>query len=217
MVGKVWSDYEEKYFWRTAISNSSKRVGIDLAKPERSWDQLAMDMQRAMGDNARREYTGTMLFEHYFQNVESQRRSPYAAVYVAEYLRRLNPNREPNDILRRAQYFRGNSSGSPSRRRPGRPSSTSIAAAAATRNNNAPNTRLDASGNPIAISPNSPVVLPLPDFNAPMPAATRGPANLEFAGVPWSPGSTRPIARDENEESLFVPQDDELEEGEIRQ
>ncbi|KAH9909611.1 hypothetical protein F4778DRAFT_712009 [Xylariomycetidae sp. FL2044] len=89
MGGKVWSDREEKYFWRTAISNSPKRAGIDRAKSEKSWEQLSRDMQISMGNHARRAYSGTMLFEHYFQNIESQRKSPNAVVYVREYLRKL--------------------------------------------------------------------------------------------------------------------------------
>ncbi|KAI0130054.1 hypothetical protein BJ170DRAFT_681527 [Xylariales sp. AK1849] len=88
MGGKVWSDKEEKHFWRVTIPRSAKRVGIDRAKSERSWASLARSMQLAMKEDARRTYTGTMLFEHYFQNIESQRRSPNAALYVREYLRK---------------------------------------------------------------------------------------------------------------------------------
>lgn len=61
MGGKVWSDTEERYFWRTAMSFSPKRVGIDRSKPEMSWPQLATHMQSAMGDEARRQYTETMM------------------------------------------------------------------------------------------------------------------------------------------------------------
>ncbi|KAI1138625.1 hypothetical protein F5Y05DRAFT_418863 [Hypoxylon sp. FL0543] len=96
MVGKVWSDLEERYFWRTAVSQSSKRAGIDRANGEKTWDQLASEMHRAMerqGD-VRRVYTSTMLFEHYFQNIEGERRSPNATAYVNEYLAKLGPNRE---------------------------------------------------------------------------------------------------------------------------
>ncbi|KAI1824170.1 hypothetical protein F4861DRAFT_539343 [Xylaria intraflava] len=88
MGGKVWSEAEERHFWRVAISQSPKRAGIDLAKSEKPWEQLAKEMQNAMGDEARRQYSGTMLFEHYFQNIESQRRSPNAALFVREYLAR---------------------------------------------------------------------------------------------------------------------------------
>ncbi|KAI1214714.1 uncharacterized protein F4807DRAFT_455165 [Annulohypoxylon truncatum] len=96
MVGKVWSDLEERYFWRTAVAHSSKRAGIDKANPEKTWDQLAYEMHRAMErlGQVRRKYTSTMLFEHYFQNIEGERRSPNAAAYVNEYLRKVGPERE---------------------------------------------------------------------------------------------------------------------------
>ncbi|KAI0009604.1 hypothetical protein F4779DRAFT_640416 [Xylariaceae sp. FL0662B] len=116
MGGKVWSDREEKHFWRVAVAQSAKRAGVDRAKSEKSWDQLAKEMQRALGDQARRDYSGTMLFEHYFQNIESQRRSPNAVIYVHEYLRKLGQNkpqpgpsgRTPNSsdpgLLRRGRH-----------------------------------------------------------------------------------------------------------------
>ncbi|KAI1458838.1 hypothetical protein F4805DRAFT_473832 [Annulohypoxylon moriforme] len=96
MVGKVWSDYEERYFWRTAVAHSSKRAGIDRANAEKTWDQLAYEMHRAMerAQHVRRNYTSTMLFEHYFQNIEGERRSPNAAAYVNEYLLKVGPKRE---------------------------------------------------------------------------------------------------------------------------
>ncbi|CAJ2507508.1 Uu.00g086940.m01.CDS01 [Anthostomella pinea] len=89
MGGKVWTFPEEKYFWRVAVASSPKRAGIDRAKAEKPWDQLASEMQRAMGHKAKRTYSGTMLFEHYFQNVESQRWSPHAAQFVNEHLGKL--------------------------------------------------------------------------------------------------------------------------------
>ncbi|KAK7745187.1 hypothetical protein SLS62_009900 [Diatrype stigma] len=88
MGGKTWSVQEEEHFWRVAVSSSPKRIGKDLAKPEKSWDLLAREMQRAMGREARRKYTPTMLFEHFFQNVETGRKSPNSVVYVMEYLAR---------------------------------------------------------------------------------------------------------------------------------
>ncbi|KAI0443588.1 hypothetical protein F4803DRAFT_574315 [Xylaria telfairii] len=95
MGGKIWSAAEERYFWRVAVRQSTKRVGIDLAKRGKSWDRLAADMQRAMGDSARRQYTGVMLFEHFFQNTEIQRRSPNAYVYVQEYLNKRDRSNSP--------------------------------------------------------------------------------------------------------------------------
>lgn len=61
MGGKTWSEKEEEYFWRVVVASSAKRVGTDLAKPEKSWDLLAREMQRSMGSQARRDYTPTML------------------------------------------------------------------------------------------------------------------------------------------------------------
>ncbi|KAI0599132.1 hypothetical protein F4775DRAFT_591582 [Biscogniauxia sp. FL1348] len=219
MVGKIWSDREEKYFWRTAVGYSPKRAGIDRAKPEKSWDMLAKDMQRAMGDNARREYTGTMLFEHYFQNIESQRKSPHAVVYVYEYLKKLGPHRQPPDMAKRAQYLNG-TSGTPARRGRGRPP----------KRDNSPSTPVATTSSasttaPIEMGPNGPVTTPLPDFNAPMPAVPQGPNRLIEPGVfSTAIDSTTDVQREEEEEeeeSLFVkPYDNEeleekLEEGEI--
>ncbi|RYP29135.1 hypothetical protein DL767_006905 [Monosporascus sp. MG133] len=96
MGGKTWSEKEEHYFWRVIIAHSPKRAGVDRAKPEKSWDLLAQEMQRAMGSEARRDYTGTMLFEHYFQNIESGRKSPNAAIYVREYLLKLDSTSRPS-------------------------------------------------------------------------------------------------------------------------
>lgn len=61
MGGKVWSDREERYFWRTAITYSAKRVGADRARQEKSWVELALNMQADLKEHARRHYTGTML------------------------------------------------------------------------------------------------------------------------------------------------------------
>ena len=61
MGGKYWSQEEEDYFWRVAIASSPKRIGVDRARPEKPWPDLAEDMQRALGEGARRQYTGLML------------------------------------------------------------------------------------------------------------------------------------------------------------
>ncbi|KAI0490427.1 hypothetical protein F4859DRAFT_520244 [Xylaria cf. heliscus] len=86
MGGRVWTKAEERYFWHVVVIQSPKRVGTDLENEEKSWDQLATEMQDAMGDKARREYTGTMLFEHFFQNSERKITSPNGCAYVQEYL-----------------------------------------------------------------------------------------------------------------------------------
>ncbi|KAI1505667.1 hypothetical protein F5X99DRAFT_215187 [Biscogniauxia marginata] len=207
MVGKVWSDREEKYFWRTAVANSPKRAGIDRAKAEKSWDQLAKDMQRAMGEHARRDYTGTMLFEHYFQNIESQRKSPHAVVYVYEYLKKLGPHRQPPDIGKLSRYMSGSSS-----RKDGIAETTSTAGCS----DAAPVDAVAAATNAAAGAirgPGGPVSTPVPDFNAPIVIRTisRNTGTLPGTGV-FSTNSGR-----HDDESLFVEDDDpELEEGEIR-
>ncbi|KAI0388749.1 hypothetical protein F5Y17DRAFT_470210 [Xylariaceae sp. FL0594] len=110
MGGKVWSEPEERHFWHVAVAQSPKRAGVDLARAEKSWDDLAKEMQVAMGTMARRQYSGTMLFEHYFQNIESQRRSPNAGIYVREYLAKKRlPDRDPytttpTHVSERRQY-----------------------------------------------------------------------------------------------------------------
>ncbi|KAI1747368.1 hypothetical protein F4782DRAFT_535484 [Xylaria castorea] len=118
MGGKIWTETEERYFWRVAVSQSTKRVGSDREKEEKCWDLLAVEMQHAMGDSARRQYTGNMLFEHFFQNTEIQRRSPNAYLYVQEYLAKRDGHNNPTNshdhaspsstfsVFRRSQYIK---------------------------------------------------------------------------------------------------------------
>ncbi|KAF7523640.1 hypothetical protein G7054_g11694 [Neopestalotiopsis clavispora] len=88
MGGKLWSDPEERYFWRVIIPQSVKRViPTSLNQPPKSWPDLAAEMNTAMGNEARRRYTGTMLFEHYFQNIDLERVSPNAGRYVRKFLK----------------------------------------------------------------------------------------------------------------------------------
>ncbi|KAI1745897.1 hypothetical protein F4680DRAFT_442170 [Xylaria scruposa] len=116
MGGKIWSETEERYFWRVAISQSTKRAGSDRQKQVKSWDRLAIEMQYAMGDSARRQYTGNMLAEHFFHNTEFRRQSPNAYLYVQEYLaKRDGPNNLANNyvspsstssVSRRSQFIK---------------------------------------------------------------------------------------------------------------
>ncbi|ETS79786.1 hypothetical protein PFICI_09639 [Pestalotiopsis fici W106-1] len=95
MGGKLWSDQEERYFWRVTMPQSVKRINPPADQQseaqqdvvEKSWADLATEMGTAMGDDARRQYTGTMLFEHYFQNIELERVSPNAGRYVRKFLK----------------------------------------------------------------------------------------------------------------------------------
>ncbi|KAK3327260.1 hypothetical protein B0T19DRAFT_157745 [Cercophora scortea] len=87
MGGRVWSAQEEEMFWKKIIPHSPKRLGVSRSNPEKTWVELAEEMTRLMGDDARREYTPLSLFEHYFQNAEKQRISPNARHLVTSYLR----------------------------------------------------------------------------------------------------------------------------------
>lgn len=61
MGGKVWTDDEERHFWKVIIPLSTKRKGIHLSNPEQTWEDLASKMQDDMGDKAKRMYTSLML------------------------------------------------------------------------------------------------------------------------------------------------------------
>ncbi|KAI1166446.1 hypothetical protein F5B18DRAFT_648879 [Nemania serpens] len=103
MGGKVWSNDEESYFWHTVVTHSPKRVGVDLAKPEKSWDQLADEMRTHMGEPARRNYNGSILAEHWLQNTTSgKRQSPNAGPYVQEYLAKKNRGSQNESANRRS-------------------------------------------------------------------------------------------------------------------
>lgn len=59
MGGKVWSDKEEQVFWEVIITQSP--IAADPKDQKLSWEQCSKAMQRTMEDEARREYTGSML------------------------------------------------------------------------------------------------------------------------------------------------------------
>ncbi|KAM7197998.1 hypothetical protein V8F33_005265 [Rhypophila sp. PSN 637] len=88
MGGKVWSVDEERCFWTQIIPRSQKRVGVDKANAQKSWDDLAKDMKELMGIQGRREYTPLGLFEHFFQNAVKKRFSPNAGRFAREYISR---------------------------------------------------------------------------------------------------------------------------------
>ncbi|EGR49485.1 uncharacterized protein TRIREDRAFT_106219 [Trichoderma reesei QM6a] len=92
MGGKTWSKQEERFFWKTIVPQSPKAV-----KPSdrvHDWKACAEIMQREMGTNARRKYSKLMLFEHYFQNVQTGHRSPCAREFVVEHKRELGEFRK---------------------------------------------------------------------------------------------------------------------------
>ncbi|KAF9874824.1 hypothetical protein CkaCkLH20_07518 [Colletotrichum karsti] len=84
MGGKVWSPEEERVYWRVIIPQSQKRAGRSHLQTK-SWEDLAIVMQSHMSADAKRNYTGLGLFEHYFANIEKRRLSPNATKYVREY------------------------------------------------------------------------------------------------------------------------------------
>ncbi|KAL5604195.1 hypothetical protein BROUX41_002176 [Berkeleyomyces rouxiae] len=101
MVGKQWSPGEEKTFWKKIVPRSPKRLGIHRLNPEETWDHLAEVMQRSMGNEARRTYTGLSLFEHWFQNVVLPYVSKHAVLYAAQYKAAMSP--EEKESLERRQ------------------------------------------------------------------------------------------------------------------
>ncbi|KAK8030000.1 hypothetical protein PG993_011291 [Apiospora rasikravindrae] len=90
MVGKSWSDAEERYFWREVVPYSTSRVGRFLDENEGStWGELARRMSDHFGANARRQYT----HEHWFLNVQIGTRSPNAEPYLSRFYQQA---RAPN-------------------------------------------------------------------------------------------------------------------------
>lgn len=92
MGGKTWSRQEERFFWKTIVPQSPKAV--KPADRIHDWKACAEIMQREMGVNARRKYSKLMLFEHYFQNVQTGHKSPCAREFVVEHKRELGEFRK---------------------------------------------------------------------------------------------------------------------------
>ncbi|KAK4157572.1 hypothetical protein C8A00DRAFT_29415 [Chaetomidium leptoderma] len=112
MGGKTWSKEEEEVYWTQLIPHSPKRLGADLANKERSWDWVAVQMTRIMGDIAkekrqdpRREYTHLCVFEHYFQNTYLARFSPNVGRLPMKYYRREQRDKKRKEAaaLKKAQ------------------------------------------------------------------------------------------------------------------
>ncbi|KAK8079114.1 hypothetical protein PG994_002921 [Apiospora phragmitis] len=89
MVGKSWSNAEEAYFWRHVAPNSHSREGVFVGTNQVvTWNDLAQRMANHFGRAARREYQGTLLYEHWFLNLRIRTRSPNAEPHLSRYLRR---------------------------------------------------------------------------------------------------------------------------------
>ncbi|RDA92375.1 hypothetical protein CP533_4427 [Ophiocordyceps camponoti-saundersi (nom. inval.)] len=86
MGGKTWSRDEEVYFWRSVVPVSPKAV-IETGL-RYTWAECATRMKHyfeRLGQRPRRQYTKLMLFEHYYQNVETGHKSPHGKDLVAEH------------------------------------------------------------------------------------------------------------------------------------
>ncbi|KAJ4136181.1 hypothetical protein NW768_003789 [Fusarium equiseti] len=85
MGGKTWSKEEERLFWEVIVPRSPVAAYPD-PKNSLNWAQLAEWMNELAGDKRRREYTHTMLYEHYYQNNRPGHKSPKAQEFVEKYL-----------------------------------------------------------------------------------------------------------------------------------
>ncbi|KAK7964236.1 hypothetical protein PG988_011210 [Apiospora saccharicola] len=122
MVGRSWSDEEERYFWRHIVPYSNNRVGRFVDTNEGvSWDELGGWMTAHFGNNARRNYGHSTPYEHWFLNMRVSR-SPNAEPYLSQYFRRAgvpNPystgaNPSPAGRRQAAAVVTAGSSGAPS-------------------------------------------------------------------------------------------------------
>ena len=65
MVGRSWSDAEERYFWQHVVPYSHSRVGLFIGTNEGvNWDELAHRMANHFGADARREYSHPVLCKY---------------------------------------------------------------------------------------------------------------------------------------------------------
>ncbi|KAF4963276.1 hypothetical protein FSARC_8678, partial [Fusarium sarcochroum] len=87
MGGKVWSTEEERVFWEVVIPCSP--AAANPAGQTLSWKQCVDLMVEKIGDNARREYTSTMLYEHHYQNFKPGAKSPKANKFLERYMRHV--------------------------------------------------------------------------------------------------------------------------------
>ncbi|KAH7152163.1 hypothetical protein B0J13DRAFT_256796 [Dactylonectria estremocensis] len=88
MGGKVWTEKEEQVFWEAIVPLSSNAA--DPTQQSISWDECAELMQQRMGDQARRVYTSTMLYEHHYQSIKLGNKPAKARGFITEHLRQLD-------------------------------------------------------------------------------------------------------------------------------
>ncbi|KPM44040.1 hypothetical protein AK830_g2518 [Neonectria ditissima] len=87
MGGKVWSEEEERAFWEIIIPQSC--VAAKTSARSMDWGQCATLMQDIMGEEARREYSYTSLYEHHYQSVNFGPKSHTARKLLERYLREV--------------------------------------------------------------------------------------------------------------------------------
>ncbi|KAK7912044.1 hypothetical protein PG985_014525 [Apiospora marii] len=189
MVGKSWSDAEERYFWRHVVPFSTSRAGIFVGTNEGdTWDELARRMAAHFGDDGRREYGHAVLYEHWFLNQRIGTRSPNAEPYLSRYFRRAGvpspyANPAPAAQGQAAAAATAGSSGAPSA--PAADPSGAEATASPTVQGAAPGR---AGGVPALLA--APTVA-LPPAPAPGPAAAPVPVPAPAAPAEMAPAPAR--------------------------
>ncbi|RCI17127.1 hypothetical protein L249_2109 [Ophiocordyceps polyrhachis-furcata BCC 54312] len=100
MGGKTWSRDEELLFWRIIVPVSPK-AAVDTGL-RHTWAECATKMKlhfEGLGKRPRRKYTKLMLFEHYYQNVETGHKSPHGRDLVAEHKWHLALHGKTTDVV----------------------------------------------------------------------------------------------------------------------
>ncbi|KAH7165910.1 hypothetical protein EDB81DRAFT_267240 [Dactylonectria macrodidyma] len=95
MGGKVWTEKEEQVFWEAIIPLSANAA--DPLQQSLGWDECAELMQERMGDQARRQYTSTMLYEHHYQSIKLGNKPAKARGFITEHLRQLDWYKDENN------------------------------------------------------------------------------------------------------------------------
>ena len=78
MGAKFWSDEEKQYFVDVIVPLSQYASGTHDPNRGRTFVDLASKMQRDLDllNQSRRQYTGDLLYEHWYQKVRPQRDTP---------------------------------------------------------------------------------------------------------------------------------------------
>jgi hypothetical protein len=78
MGAKFWSDYEKEYFINVIVPLSQYATGTHDTLRGRSFADLASKMQADLDKvhQSRRQYTGELLYEHWYQKVRPRHDTP---------------------------------------------------------------------------------------------------------------------------------------------